>query len=209
MIFTPDRLRALCPQAELSLLSKIALALETLAPAFGVDTLLRRAHFVAQIAHESAGFTRLEESLSYSAERIRVVFPKLKDRAGELARNPEALANAVYGGRKDLGNTAPGDGWRYRGRGLIQLTGRDNYREMGTALGLELIGNPSQAAEPDIAVRIALRFFETRDCNDLADLDDVEAITKRINGGANGLAERRALTEKAKTIFTAPEPLIA
>ena len=208
MIFTKERLRALCPQPESLLLDRIATALEAEAAKSGVDTLLRRAHFIAQLAHESGGFKRLVENLNYSAERIEVVFPKLKDRAGELARNPEALANAAYGGRKDLGNSSPGDGRRYRGRGLIQLTGRDNYREAGVALGLELVGNPNQAAEPDIAVRVALWFFESRDCNDLADRDDVEAVTRRINGGLNGLADRRRLTEAAKTIFV-DEPLIA
>lgn len=202
MIFSAARLIELCPQPENDILPRIALALESEAPGYGIDTLLRRSHFVAQIAHESSGFKRMIESLNYSAARIAQVFPKLKERAAELAHNPEGLGNAAYTNRLGNGDEASGDGFRYRGRGLIQLTGRDNYRAAGVALGLEMIGNASQAAEPEIAVKVALWFWQTRQCNLPADLDDVEMVTHRINGGINGLAERRALTERAKTIFT-------
>ena len=202
MIFTAARLRDLCPQPDNPLLPRFALALEAEAPGSGVETLLRRAHFMAQIAHESGGFKRLTENLNYSPARIAEIFPKLAARADELAYQPEKLGNAAYAGKIGNGDEASGDGWRYRGRGLIQLTGRDNYRAAGIALGLEFIGNPGQAAEPEIAVRAALWFWDKRQCNLAADLDDVELVTKRINGGLHGLANRRRLTDDAKTIFT-------
>ena len=210
MIFTAKRLRALCPQPANELLPRIALALEAYAPGFGVDTPLRRAHFLGQIAHESAGFTRMSENLNYSAARITEVWkhrPEIVARAHELEHRPEALGNAVYAGRLGNGDEASGDGFRYRARGPGGLTFRDNYRLAGVALGLEFIGNPNQVAEPEIGVRVALWFWQSqkrhdRTCNDFADLDDVEGVTRIINGGVNGLADRRRLTAEAKTIFT-------
>jgi len=204
MIFTTARLRALCPQPENDVLPRIATALEAECPKFGVDTLLRRAHFVAQIAHESGGLKRMTENLNYSAERIAEVWksrPSIVSRCKELAHNPEKLGCAVYANRIGNGDEASGDGWRYRGRGLIQLTGRDNYRDAGVALGLEFVGDPGQAAQPEIAVRVALWFWRSRNCSESADLDDVEGVTRRINGGVNGLADRQRLTIAAKTIF--------
>lgn len=210
-VFTSERLRELCPQPESGTLETIALSLEKHAAEFALPRHLPRAHFIAQVAHESGGFRRFVENLNYSAIRIGEVWPRLAPRAHELAHRPEALANAAYGGRLGNGDEASRDGWLYRGRGLIQITGRENYRTMGLALGLELTANPGQAAEPEIAVRIALTYWRSRNGNDPADLDDVEAVTRLINGGTNGLAERRALTEKAKHIFvTQPaEGLIA
>lgn len=210
-IFTSARLVELCPQENSPTLVRIALGIDAYAAEFGVDTILRRAHFIAQIAHESGGFKRMVENLNYSAMRIGEVWPRLAPRAHELAHRPEALANAAYANRLGNGDEASGDGWRYRGRGLVQLTGRENYRTMGMALGLELSANPNQAAEPEIAVRIALTFWRSRNCNDPADMDDVDAVTRLINGGTHGLAERRALTEKAKRIFVtqSAEGLIA
>lgn len=200
-IFTAERLVELCPQPTNDTIQKIADCLETQAKDFGVDRLLRRAHFIAQIAHESGGFKRLVENLNYSPSRIAQIWPRLAPRADELAHRPEALGNAAYANKNGNGDEASRDGWRFRGRGLIQLTGRDNYSARGLSLGWDLVGSPSLAAEPDRATLIALDYWRARRCNEAADADDVLAVTKIINGSTTGLADRKELTERAKGIF--------
>lgn len=209
-MFTAERILALCHGADQAIAGIAAASLEAQCGEFGVDRFLRRAYFMGQVAHESAGFTRLEENLHYSAARIKAVWPRLAPRADALAQNPEALANAAYGGRLGNDDAATGDGWRYRGRGFIMLTGRDNYSFFGAAAGHDLLKNPEDAATPAIAARLALAFWRARNCNPVADLDDIEAVTRRINGVAlEGIDLRRALTAKAKTIFLDDEPLVA
>jgi putative chitinase len=154
--------------------------LEAMLTEYAMNTDLRAAHFLAQICHESAGVRTTEEFANGSA----------------------------YEGRKDLGNTQPGDGPRYKGRGLIQLTGRANYVEYGEALGLALVDHPESAAEPVISLRIACEFWKRRDLNQFADQDDIETITRRINGGLNGFDDRKAYLGKAKAALggvTAPD----
>ena len=153
--------------------------------------------FLGQVLHESGMLERLEENLNYSAERLCEVwparFPRLAD-ALPYARSPEALANRVYGGR--LGNTQPGDGWRYRGRGLLQVTGRDNYAAVGRALVLDLVGNPDQLALPAIALRASIAWWE-RNVPDSA-MGDIKRVTRTVNGGTNGLQHRTELTNAAQ-----------
>lgn len=145
----------------------------------GIDTPLRQAHFLAQIAHESGGLRWLEELASGEA----------------------------YEGRADLGNDQPGDGVRFKGRGLIQLTGRANYTEFGRALGRDLTSSTEAAAQvaedPDLCVRAATWFWSENGLNALADADDLEAVTRRINGGLNGLDDRAKYLERAKAVFPA------
>jgi len=141
-----------------------------------IDTALRLSHFIAQCAHESGGFHYWYE-----------------------LGGPDYFKK--YDGRKDLGNTYLGDGYRFRGRGIIQLTGRSNYSKYAAALGLDLIGNPELAATTDVAVRIAVQFWNDHGLSALADKDDVLTITKRINGGTRGLAERKAYLVKMKSLF--------
>lgn len=171
----------------------------------GLDTPLRRAHFMAQLAHESAGFTRLVENLNYSADGLRRTWPSRFTAAQALqyGRRPEAIANRVYGNRLGNGGEATGDGWRYRGRGYLQLTGRANYREFGQRLGVDLEANPDRAAEPEIAMRIAESYWLHKGLHLLADMDDLEGITRRINGGLNGLDDRRRWLAKFKTEYGA------
>lgn len=171
------------------------------AVAFGVNSPLRRAHFIAQVGYESSGFSRLTENLNYSADNIRRVFPKLAVRAEGLAHNPAKLADAAYGGRYGNSDEASGDGWRYCGRGLIQLTFKDNYIAAGLGTGLDLVHHPDLAADPANAALVALWYWQSHDCNDAADLDNCEAVTLKINGGVNGLADRERLTTQAKAIF--------
>jgi len=168
---------------------------------FEINTSERAAMFLAQLAHESAGFAITEESLFYkSADRLRAVWPR---RFGEMSdqevapyvRAPYQLASFIYADRMGNGDEASGDGWRFRGRGLIQLTGRTNYTAMSQALGVDLVNEPDLAAMPAEAARIAGRYWWTQDCNALADVGDFEGITKRINGGLVGQADRVAKLE--------------
>lgn len=175
----------------------------------GIEGADRIAAFIAQLAHESGGFRRLSENLTYtSAARICAVWPKRfadEDSARPFVRNPEALANRVYANRLGNGTAGSGDGWRYRGRGLLQITGRANYDEAGRALGLALLQEPDRLLEPVNAARSAAWFWQTRGLNALADdrSDDDDdgdfvSITKIINGGTTGLSERRRYWAQAR-----------
>lgn len=173
----PSFLRAVAPRFSGDKARAQALILDAIGPGFAatlarwrIDTALRIAHFTAQIAHESAGFRAVEEFAGGSA----------------------------YEGRLDLGNTRVGDGPRYKGRGLIQLTGRGNYRRIGSVLGLDLEDRPSLAAEPVNALRIACAYWDGRRLNAPADADALEAVTRGVNGGLNGLADRRHYLLRAK-----------
>lgn len=153
--------------------------------------------FLGQVLHESAGLTKFSENLNYSAERLCKVWPSrfhtIAD-ARPYERNPEALANKVYGGR--MGNTDPGDGWRYRGRGPIQLTGKDNYRAVGDLMGQDLVGLPGLLEQPRYALEAAIAWWEDRIPDSM--LGDTEKVSRRVNGGLIGLADRVALTESAR-----------
>jgi putative chitinase len=167
------------------------------------DTQLRLAHWLGQMAHESGGFRHLTESMTYSsATRIRAVwpsrFPTLAS-AQLFIRNPEALAERVYGGR--MGNTHPGDGFRFRGRGIIHITGRANYATYGEAIGVNLLNHPERAAEPGIAVQIAVAYWQRNGLNAVADRNDIRELTRRINGGFNGMQDRIDRTERARSLL--------
>jgi putative chitinase len=171
-------------------------------PAYEITTPLRLAHFMAQTHVESMGYTRLVESLNYSAKRLTQVwpgrFPSLAA-AAPFANNPEALANKTYGGR--MGNTQPGDGWRYIGRSIKQITGRENYAKCAVRTGLDLLNHPELAADPEHSVHIACDYWGSRCINPLADADDIVAVTKAINGGLNGLPDRKAQLARAKALI--------
>lgn len=141
---------------------------------FGIDTPERQAAFLAQIGHESGGLHWVVEIWGPTPAQTR------------------------YEGRADLGNTEPGDGYRFKGRGLLQVTGRANYQAIGDALGVDLIADPSQLATPELAARSAARYWQVHGLSDYADNGDFRAITRKINGGYNGLEERTALWESAK-----------
>lgn len=152
--------------------------------------------FLGQILHESAGLTQFTENLRYSAERLCAVWPQrfpTVEAARPFAYNPEALANRVYAGR--MGNTAPGDGWKYRGRTPIQLTGKDGYRHVGDLMGVDLVGHPELLSQPDYALQAAILWWESRIPDGF--IGDPEKVTKRVNGGLIGLADREHLTDLA------------
>lgn len=175
---------------------------------FEIGTRERAAAFLAQVAHESDECKRLVENLRYSASRLCAVWPKRFPTiasAVPYANNPEKLANHVYANRLGNGNEASGDGWRYRGRGLMQTTGRSNYRATGAALGLPLDAVPELLEQPRPAALAAGQFWASRGCNALADSvpgddDDTDfvRITILINGGKTGLASRRVYWKRAQ-----------
>ena len=178
----------------------LSAALTAQLPLSEINTPRRREHFLAQCCEESTGFTKLEESLSYSAARIPEVFPKLAGRANELAHKPEALGNAAYADRYGNGDEASGDGFRYRGRGLLQHTFKANYAELAAHIGFDVVANPEALTQPDLAVKAAIYYFVSRGCCEAADAGDVEAVTRKINGGVNGLQARIDLTQRAQDL---------
>jgi predicted chitinase len=175
-------------------------ALNTAMGRHDINTPLRVSHFLAQVVHESAHMKATVENLNYSAEGLLRVFPKYFKTAGQAsvyARKPEKIANRVYGGRMGNGDEASGDGYRYRGRGLIQLTGKTNYKAFSNWIGEDLVANPDAVADR-LAAHSAVFYWATNGLNALADTDNLAAVTKRINGGLIGFADRRLLLEKAK-----------
>lgn len=200
-MLTADRIRKFAPGARADIVKALVDGAPEIAAA-GITTPLRLQHFMAQIYPETGGLKFVEENLRYSAKRLREVWPgrfPTEAAARPFANNPEALANKVYGGR--LGNKQPGDGWRYRGRGMMQTTGRSNYR----AACYE--DRPDDLTIPDVALNSALKFWKDNGCNAIADRDDVGALRKRINGGTHGLKDAREALAKARRIFTeAPAP---
>lgn len=151
--------------------------------------------FLGQILHESGMLEHLEENLNYSTEALMRTWPSRfnKETAISHARDSVRIANKVYGGR--LGNTEAGDGWKYRGRGLLQVTGKDNYKAVGDALSIDLVSNPDMLAQPEWALKSAIAWWEGNIPD--AIMGDTVRVSKRVNGGTIGLEHRIALTEKA------------
>ncbi len=191
-------LEAITPGAEV-LYRQTFESLLQLQPYGILDTKLRADHFFAQLLHETGGLKLLVENLNYSALRLTEVWPSRFPTLGDalpFAHNSRALANKTYGGR--MGNIDENDGWRYIGRGLLQLTGRENYARIGSALGLDLVGFPTLVLDPEQGLRIAGEFWWSRQCNIFADADNLEGVTHAINGGLVGLAERGAWLRKVR-----------
>jgi putative chitinase len=212
-LLTSDNLRQILPRC--SDPGGWSEALNAYLPAHGLDDPRRLAAFLAQVGHESAQFNRLEENLHYSADGLRRVWPNRfpsDDIAQAYANLPERIANRAYGGRLGNGDESSGDGYRFRGRGLIQLTGRSNYAQAETKLQLGLVDNPDALAQDrGVAAQVAMWFWDSRGLSALADVqpgDDATAdfarITKTINGAELGQPERVALWNTAKTVLGVP-----
>jgi putative chitinase len=179
-----------------------------------INTDTRAAAFLAQVIHESAFFRQLSENLNYSAARLCLVWPRRfenEQAAAPFANNPERLANRVYANRMGNGDENSGDGWRFRGRGLIQLTGRDNYTRCAKALQLDLLATPDLLQQAAAAARSAGWFWKSSGLNELADrrpgadpTDGFIQITKKINGGVQGLPERIGLWQRLQKILAHP-----
>lgn len=180
-------------------------ALENAFAEFDIVTPVRAAMFLAQIDHESAGLTRLEESFAYTPARLVSLFPtrvrSLSEAKKLVDAGPEAIANRLYALRMGNGTEASGDGYRYRGRSPIHLTGKDNYRRSGVRLGVSLELRPDDAKKWPTAGRIATEFWAWRGCNAAADDNDFKAVTRLINGGLIGYQERRASWERFCGLF--------
>ncbi|OGU16052.1 MAG: glycoside hydrolase [Geobacteraceae bacterium GWC2_53_11] len=195
-----------CPDSE-----SWTAALNAAMAQFDITTAGRMAAFLAQLAQESGQLKRLVENLNYTAPRLMQVWPArfpALDKAKLYERNPEKLANYVYAKRLGNGDETSGDGWRYRGRGLIQLTGRGNYRSAALGIGQPLDEQPELLEQPGPAALSAAWFWKSHGLNELADdrnededTEDFKTITRRINGGTVGLKERMAFCEKAKAVL--------
>lgn len=199
---TPEMLRKAFPNAKKDYLEAIAGA-EAMLHQYGITkSPLRLRHFLAQAAAETGGFTIYEESGNYSAQGLLDTFPKYFKSLAEArayARKPQAIFNRTYGGRADLGNTKPGDGYKFRGRGVFQMTGRGSYADFGRRLGLDLINHPELAAIPEHSIKAAVLYWDDKGLNAWADRDDLLAVSRGINGGnakrniqPNGMEHRRA-----------------
>jgi predicted chitinase len=164
----------------------------------GITSPEEQAMFMAQMDHESGGFRKLSENLNYSPAQLMKTFPKkfasLEEAQAVVAGGKEAIANKIYGGR--MGNTDDGDGAKYRGRGFIQLTGKDNYTQASKDLGIDLVGNPELAQDPETAAKIATWYWKKRNVGQAGQAGDVLGATKKINGGTIGLEDRQKKYEK-------------
>ena len=182
-------------------------ALSKLLPQYQIDTPKRIAAFIAQCSHESAGFTALQENLNYSAGTLRRIFPRyfptdeMAQEYVSLPNKQEAIANLVYASRMGNGDPESGDGYRFRGRGLIQLTGRDNYTFFAGSLGISVEEASSYLETFEGAAQSACWFWETNGLNQWADEGDILTLTKRINGGTIGLEDRIKHYEHAISIL--------
>ena len=187
---------------------------------FEINTPQRIAGFLAQTSHESGGYTMLTENLNYRAATLAACWPNRfaemvnkkpkKDAKGALIptkvalaieKKPELIANLVYSNRMGNGTAESGEGWKYRGRGLKQLTGKDNYKRCGEALGVDLVANPDLLLEPIFAARSAGWFWKVNNLSSFADNADIKGMTKKINGGYIGLEQRQALYNKIMAAF--------
>lgn len=204
MIITQDQLQQLLPYNRQ--IPQWHEALVTVLPSYDITTPLRIAAFIAQCSHESGQFTVLEENLNYRAETLTRIWPTrfspdVAARYVAMPNKQEAIANRAYGNRMGNGDEASGDGYKYRGRGLIQLTGKDNYASFSLSEDNEALIKPELVSQPNLAVQSACWFWKTNNLNRFADVGDIEGMTRAINGGYNGLEERKKNYEHALQVL--------
>jgi putative chitinase len=202
MIFTLENLKQIFPLTKIEIIEQFIIPLNQTIDKFEINTNLRISAFIAQIGHESQGLTHIQENLNYSKDGLRKVFPKYfptDDMAIQYARQPEKIANRVYANRMGNGNESSGDGWKYKGRGLIQLTGKYTYQQFSDYIKiLEIV---PYLETPEGASMSAGWYWWKNNLNILADKEDIVKITKKINGGTIGLEDRKKLYELAKNII--------
>lgn len=167
---------------------------------YEINTYLRVCHFLAQVLHESAMLSAMQENLNYSAQGLLKIFPKrfTAELAKAFGRKPQAIANKVYANRFGNGDEKSGDGFRYSGKGAIQITFKDNYAQISKDTGIDYVNNPTLLTQPPHCITSAGWFWNMKKLNPLADKDNLLAITLRINGGQNGLNHRQELLTKLK-----------
>jgi len=204
MLITVEQFKALFPANKQP--DAWTAALNAVLPRYDIITRARIAMFLAQCGHESLGFTVLVENLNYSAVALERTWPKRfpPSLAAQYARQPERIANRAYANRMGNGPEESGDGWRHRGRGVIQLTGASNYRLFAQAVGRSYEEIVAYLETREGAVESACWFWSVNSINQLADTGNVEAVTKRINGGINGLVDRQARYKQALKILGVP-----
>jgi putative chitinase len=199
---TEGQLRKLFPNAKDSTVKAFAAKSKALFKEFGIsDKAVRKEYFLAQIAHETGGLTRSIENLNYSAQRLTEIWPSRFPTAAAaqpFAGDPEKLANKVYANRMGNGPPESGDGYRYRGRGYIQITGKDGYRQTGLRAGIDLVASPERAVATEDALRVACAFWKWKDLNPLCDLRKFDEVTKRINGALIGHEDRLEWLDKVR-----------
>jgi putative chitinase len=206
-IITPARLRLLNSRLPAAEAAAHAEALETHRRAGGLTTPLRVTHFIAQVMTETAGLSRLCESFCYrDPARLDSVFSAVHgvaDAKALIGKGAAAIANRVYGGRLGNGDEASGDGWRFRGRGYLQITGRANYRDFGWKIDMDLEAEPQQLEKPGPAAEASARYWLANGINAEADADDVVGVTRRINPALAGLDARRLWLSRARPLWLA------
>ena len=215
MVLSESQIRRIMPKAKNENIKAFVNAFNQYSEMFELNTKMRVAHFLGQCAHESAELNAVEENLNYSADALRRVFGKYfktPSEAAAYARKPQQIANRVYANRMGNGSEASGDGWKYRGRGIVQLTGKQNYKayqNSGYCNG-DLLSHPEWLAQYPGALKSAMWFWKANGLNAIADSDDgskitgdkiCEKITRRVNGGINGLASRQYYTRIAKKVL--------
>lgn len=168
-----------------------------------IDTPLRLSAFLSQVGHESAELTRTVENLNYSAEGLIKIFKKYftPDQSKEYAKNPEKIANRVYANRMGNGDESSGDGWRFRGRGALQITGKNNYQAFAKWCGKSLENVENYLSTPEGIIASAVYFWTKNNLNVYADKEDTVGLTRKINGGTNGLTERKNMYEHIRNIL--------
>jgi putative chitinase len=200
MELTVDQIRAVAVSAQSARVAEMLAPMNAAMAEADVSTALRAAMWLAQLSHETADFHTMEENLNYSAASLLAVFPQhfTAQQALSYARQPQRIAARAYCNRLGNGDEEGGDGWRYRGRGAIQITGAKNYRDCGRALGVDLLGSPDLAATPGLCFRVAGWFWKANYINRYADKGDVEGATRAINGPAmQGLIDRHVRFDRA------------
>jgi len=202
---TEQQFRTLFPRASVGALPHINRAMAR----YKINSPVRVAAFLAQVGHESAGLTTVVENLNYSAVGLSATWPKRyrgangapNELAERIARNPQLIANHTYSDRMGNGPIESGDGWKYIGRGYIQTTGRTNYQALTDATGINFVAVPELLQQPEYAALSAAYYWQSNGLNELADAGQFDTITRRINGGTNGAADRTARWEKATKVL--------
>lgn len=201
---TIEQVKVLSNVKDFNTLVDITKNLNLVMAKYKINTKLRVSHFIGQLLHESGGLLITKENLNYSADGLLKTFPKYfktADKAAQYAKKGDSIANYVYANRMGNGDEKSGDGSKCKGRGYIQITGKDNYTKLSKDLGVDFLAEPTLLESPKYASLSAGWFWNTANLNALADKDDVIGITKKINGGTNGLDDRKLKVDKVKKIL--------
>jgi putative chitinase len=202
-MITKEQLTKILNTGDAALVDKLLPGINEALVKFQINTPLRISHFLAQLLHESGNLLRTIENLNYGAPGLLSTFRKYftVEQATQYARKPEKIAARVYANRMENGDEATGDGWKYRGRGYIQLTGKSNYKALTESLNVDFVANPDLVATPQYAALSAGWYWNSRGINKLADADDILKVTKAINGGTIGLEDRKHHLAHVKSII--------